>query len=59
MKKVLFVLPLVAIALMVACKKQEAVTTEQPATEQVAGQTTEAAPADAAAPAKPAEKKGK
>ena len=66
MKKVLFALPLVALMLAVACKKQEAATTEQPVTEQVASPATEAAPAAVAAPtpapvtpAKPAEKKGK
>ncbi len=64
MKKVLFTLPLVALMLAVACKKQEAVSTEQPAAEQVTGTAVEAAPAAVAAPApvtpaKPAVKKGK
>ncbi len=70
MKKVLFALPLVALMLAVACKKQEAATTVQPATEQVTGAATEAAPVAAPAvvaaptpapvvPAKPAVKKGK
>jgi len=70
MKKVLFALPLVALMLAVACKKQEAAPTEQPATEQVTGAATEAAPVAApavvaaptpapVAPAKPAVKKGK
>jgi len=64
MKKVLFALPLVALMLAVACKKQEAATTEQPAAQQVTGTAVEAAPAAVATPApvtpaKPAEKKGK
>jgi len=65
MKKVLLALPLVALMLAVACKKQEAAPVEQPAAEQVTGTATEAAPAAVeaapapAAPAKPAEKKGK
>lgn len=65
-KTVLFALPLVALMLAVACKKQEAVETPAPAvTEQVAGTAAEAAPAAAAAPAavaapaKAVEKKGK
>lgn len=63
-KTVMFALPLVALMLAVACKKQEAVETAAPAaTEQVAGTATEAAtPAatPAAAPAAaPAAKKGK
>lgn len=63
MKKiVLFALPLVALMLAVACKKQEAVQTEAPAAvEQVAGTAVEATPAAApeAAPEKAPEKKGK
>jgi len=61
MKKVLFALPLVALMLAVACKKQEAAAPEQPASEQVTGTTPEAAPvaAPVAVPAKPAEKKTK
>jgi|GEM_PF-1987662 len=67
-KTVLFALPLVALMLAVACKKQEAVQTEAPAaTEQVAGTAAEATPAatpavtpaPVAAPAKTTEKKGK
>ncbi len=70
-KTVLFALPLVALMLAVACKKQEAVQTEAPAAaEQVAVPAVEATPAAApavtpapvAAPvkaAKPAVKKGK
>ncbi len=69
-KTVLFALPLVALMLAVACKKQEAVETPAPAaTEQVAGTAAEAAPAavagtaaeaaPAAAPVKAAENKGK
>ena len=66
MKKVLFALPLVALMLAVACKKQEAAPTEQPVTEQMAAPAPEAAPAAVVTPApapvtpaKPAEKKGK
>ena len=64
MKKVLFALPLVALMFAVACKKQEAATTEQPAAAQVAvpAPAAVAAPAPAPAPvtpAKPAVKKGK
>lgn len=61
-KTVLFALPLVALMLAVACKKQEAVETAAPAaTEQVAGTATEAAPVatPAATPAPATEKKGK
>lgn len=55
-KTVLFALPLVALMLAAACKKQEAAQTEAPAAaEQVAGTAVEAAPA--AAPV--TEKKGK
>jgi len=52
-KTVLFALPLVALMLAVACKKQEAAVTEQPAVEQVATTPAPAAPtaAPAAAPA--------
>jgi hypothetical protein len=60
MKKVLFALPLIALMSVVACKKQEAATAEQPAAEQMAApapETTPAAPATPA-PAQPA-KKGK
>lgn len=64
-KTVLFALPLVALMLAVACKKQEAAAPAAP--EQVAGTATEAAPvaapaatpAPAAAPAKATENKGK
>ncbi len=66
MKKVLFALPLVALMFAVACKKQEAATTEQPAAAQVAVPAPAAAPAAVAAPApapvtpaKPVVKKGK
>ena len=56
-KTALFALPLVALLLAVACKKQEAAQTEAPAAaEQVAGTAVEAAPA--AAPVAD-EKKGK
>ncbi len=48
-KTVLFALPLVALMLAVACKKQEAAQTEQPAAAQVAGTAVEATPV--AAPA--------
>ncbi|MDD5208672.1 MAG: hypothetical protein PHV36_04750 [Elusimicrobiales bacterium] len=63
-KTVMFALPLVALIMAVACKKQEAVETPAPAvTEQVAGTAAEAAPvavsAPAAAPVKAVEKKGK
>ncbi len=59
-KTVLFALPLVALMLAVACKKQEAVETAAPAaTEQVAGTAVEAAPAATPAAAPVAEKKGK
>jgi hypothetical protein len=70
-KTVLLALPLVALMLAVACKKQEAVQTEAPAAaEQVAGTAAEATPAaavaapaatpaPAAAPAKAPEKTGK
>ena len=44
-KALLLALPLAALTLAVACKKQEAAVTEQPvATEQVAGTAVEAAP---------------
>lgn len=56
-KTILFALPLVALMLAAACKKQEAVETAAPAAaEQVAGTATEAAPAATPAPA--TEKKG-
>ena len=59
-KSVLFALPLVALMLAVACKKQEAVETAAPAaTEQVAGTAAEAAPAATPTAAPVAEKKGK
>jgi hypothetical protein len=59
-KSVLFALPLVALMLAVACKKQEAVETAAPAaTEAVAGTAAEAAPAATPAAAPVAEKKGK
>lgn len=60
-KTVLFALPLVALMLAVACKKQEAAQTEAPAaTEQVAGTAVEATPAATPAAAPVAtEKKGK
>ena len=67
-KTVLFALPLVALMLAVACKKQEAVETAAPAaTEQVAGTAVEASSAavavpmaaPVAAPAKADKKKGK
>jgi len=62
-KTVLFALPLVALMLTVACKKQEAVETAAPAAE-VAAPAAEATPAaveaaPAAAPVKAVEKKGK
>jgi len=47
-KTVLFALPLVALMFAVACKKQEAAPAA-PATDQVAGTATEAAPAAQAA----------
>ena len=55
-KTVMFALPLVALMLAVACKKQEAVQTEVPA-DQVAGTAAEATPA--AAPVAETENKGK
>jgi len=51
MKKTLFALPLAALILAAACKKQETATTEQLATGQVAGTAAEAAPATIASPA--------
>jgi len=56
-KSVLFALPLVALMLAVACKKQE--TAAPAAAEQVAGTASEAAPAATPAAAPAAENKGK
>ncbi len=55
-KTVLFALPLVALMLAVACKKQEAAPA---VAEQVAGTATEAAPVAAPEAAPVAEKKTK
>lgn len=49
-KKALFALPLAALILAAACKKQEAATTEQPATGRIVGTAAEAAPATIATP---------
>ena len=55
-KALLLALPLIALTFAVACQKQEAAVTEQPAaTDQVTGTSTEAAPVAA----QPTEKKGK
>ena len=56
-KSVIFALPLVALMLAVACKKQEAAAPA--AAEQVAGTASEAAPAATPAAAPAAENKGK